>query len=159
MLSIQRGTDPGVMIYMLPLGSGSSKARSYHGWGTPFETFWCCYGTGFDFIIYLKMICFVLIILSWKVSVTCCSHFFYFDSGIESFSKLGDSIYFEEGAQTPTLYVIQYISSSLNWKSGNVLLNQVVDPVHSDDPNLRMTMTFSPKVVHIFLIVFLNKYM
>ncbi|XP_022958080.1 uncharacterized protein LOC111459415 [Cucurbita moschata] len=109
-LSIQRGTDPGVMIYMLPLGSGSSKARSYHGWGTPFETFWCCYGTG-----------------------------------IESFSKLGDSIYFEEGAQTPTLYVIQYISSSLNWKSGNVLLNQVVDPVHSDDPNLRMTMTFSPK--------------
>lgn len=109
-LSIQRGTDPGVMIYMLPLGSGSSKARSYHGWGTPFESFWCCYGTG-----------------------------------IESFSKLGDSIYFEEEAQTPTLYVIQYIPSSLDWKSGNVLVNQEVDPIHSDDPNLRMTMTFSPK--------------
>ncbi|CAN6454050.1 unnamed protein product [Victoria cruziana] len=44
-LSIQRGTEPGIMIYMLPLGSGVSKAHSYHGWGTPFNAFWCCYGT------------------------------------------------------------------------------------------------------------------
>ncbi|KAK9220957.1 hypothetical protein WN944_009381 [Citrus x changshan-huyou] len=46
-LSIQRGTEPGVMIYMLPLGRGVSKARSTHGWGTKFNSFWCCYGTGF----------------------------------------------------------------------------------------------------------------
>lgn len=45
-LSIQRGTDPGIMIYMLPLGVGVSKAKSYHGWGTQFSSFWCCYGTG-----------------------------------------------------------------------------------------------------------------
>jgi len=45
-LSIQRGRDPGVMIYMLPQGPGSSKARSYHKWGTPYDSFWCCYGTG-----------------------------------------------------------------------------------------------------------------
>jgi DUF1680 family protein len=45
-LSIQRGRDPGVMIYMLPQGPGRSKARSYHGWGTQFNSFWCCYGTG-----------------------------------------------------------------------------------------------------------------
>ena len=51
-LSIQRGTDPGVMIYMLPLGRGDSKARSYHGWGTKFDSFWCCYGTGLDLYIY-----------------------------------------------------------------------------------------------------------
>ncbi|MDG2769894.1 glycoside hydrolase family 127 protein, partial [Vibrio parahaemolyticus] len=44
-LSIQRGTDPGVMIYMLPLGLGVSKAKTYHSWGTPFDSFWCCYGT------------------------------------------------------------------------------------------------------------------
>lgn len=49
-LSIQRGTDPGVMIYMLPLGHGHSKARSYHGWGTKFDSFWCCYGTGLSSI-------------------------------------------------------------------------------------------------------------
>ncbi|KAK9274092.1 hypothetical protein L1049_018906 [Liquidambar formosana] len=107
-LSIQRGREPGVMIYMLPLGRGSSKARSYHGWGTKFDSFWCCYGTG-----------------------------------IESFSKLGDSIYFEEEGNVPGLYVIQYISSSLDWKSGQIVLNQTVDPVVSWDPYLRVTLTFS----------------
>jgi hypothetical protein len=45
-LSIQRGSDPGVMIYMLPLAPGQSKAVSYHGWGTKYDSFWCCYGTG-----------------------------------------------------------------------------------------------------------------
>lgn len=45
-LSIQRGRDPGVMIYMLPLQPGASKARTYHKWGSPFNDFWCCYGTG-----------------------------------------------------------------------------------------------------------------
>ncbi|XP_034688399.1 uncharacterized protein LOC117916455 [Vitis riparia] len=109
-LSIQRGTEPGVMIYMLPLGRGDSKARSYHGWGTKNDSFWCCYGTG-----------------------------------IESFSKLGDSIYFEEEGKTPGLYIIQYISSSLDWKSGQIVLNQKVDPVVSWDPYLRTTLTFTPK--------------
>ncbi|CAJ1933251.1 unnamed protein product [Sphenostylis stenocarpa] len=108
-LSIQRGTDPGVMIYMLPLGLGVSKAKTIHSWGTPFDSFWCCYGTG-----------------------------------IESFSKLGDSIYFEEEGKNPTLYVIQYISSSFNWKSGKVLINQTVVPAASWDPYLRVTFTFSP---------------
>ncbi|XP_072088332.1 uncharacterized protein [Arachis hypogaea] len=108
-LSIQRGTDPGVMIYMLPLARGVSKAKTGHGWGTQFDSFWCCYGTG-----------------------------------IESFSKLGDSIYFEEQANEPTLYIIQYISSSFNWKSGEIGINQTVDPVVSWDPYLRVTFTFSP---------------
>ncbi|GKU94072.1 hypothetical protein SLEP1_g7609 [Rubroshorea leprosula] len=109
-LSIQRGTDPGVMIYMLPLGHGVSKAVSYHGWGTKFDSFWCCYGTG-----------------------------------IESFSKLGDSIYFEEEGSVPGLYISQYISSSLDWKSGQILVTQKVDPVVSWDPFLRITLTFSSK--------------
>ncbi|KAL2328822.1 hypothetical protein Fmac_022249 [Flemingia macrophylla] len=108
-LSIQRGTDPGVMIYMLPLGLGVSKAETFHGWGTPFNDFWCCYGTG-----------------------------------IESFSKLGDSIYFEEEGKNPALYIIQYISSSFNWKSGKILLNQTVVPVASWDPYLQVTFTFYP---------------
>lgn len=110
-LGIQRGREPGVMIYMLPQSPGSSKARSYHGWGTQDESFWCCYGTG-----------------------------------IESFSKLGDSIYFEEEGEVPGLYIIQYISSSINWKSGQVVINQKVDPVVSSDPYLRVTLTFSSKV-------------
>ncbi|KAL5764948.1 hypothetical protein ACOSQ2_017542 [Xanthoceras sorbifolium] len=107
-LGIQRGTEPGVMIYMLPLGPGDSKAKSNQGWGTKFKSFWCCYGTG-----------------------------------IESFSKLGDSIYFEEEGKVPGLYIIQFISSVLNWKSAHITLNQKVDPVVSWDPFLRLTQTIS----------------
>ncbi|KAL6976694.1 hypothetical protein U1Q18_025481 [Sarracenia purpurea var. burkii] len=106
-LSIQRGREPGVMIYMLPLGRGYSKARGYHGWGTKFDSFWCCYGTG-----------------------------------IESFSKLGDSIYFEEKGEVPGIYIIQYISSSLNWKSGQILLNQNVKPAVAWN-HLEATLTIS----------------
>ncbi|CAN6974449.1 unnamed protein product [Brassica oleracea var. botrytis] len=107
-LGIQRGTEPGLMIYMLPLGKGVSKAVTYHGWGTPYDSFWCCYGTG-----------------------------------IESFSKLGDSIYFQEDGESPALYVIQYISSSLDWKSTGLTLSQRVKPVVSSDPYMRVTFTFS----------------
>ncbi|KAL8262958.1 hypothetical protein R6Q59_024307 [Mikania micrantha] len=107
-LSIQRGKEPGIMIYMLPLGPGKSKATGYHKWGTKFDSFWCCYGTG-----------------------------------IESFSKLGDSIYFEEAGKDPGLYIIQYISSSVTWKSGQIVLDQKVMPVVSWDPRLRVTTTFS----------------
>lgn len=89
------------------------------------------------------------VVFEWICILIILDDFLAFHLGIESFSKLGDSIYFEEEAQAPTLYVIQYISSSLDWKSGNVLLTQEVDPIHSEDPNLRMTMTFSPKVVYV----------
>ncbi|KAL3752112.1 hypothetical protein ACJRO7_012863 [Eucalyptus globulus] len=107
-LGIQRGTEPGIMIYMLPLGRGVSKARSFHQWGTQFDSFWCCYGTG-----------------------------------IESFSKLGDSIYFEEQGEVPGLYVTQYVSSSLNWKAGGTVISQHISPLSSWDPYLQATITFS----------------
>ncbi|XVE86304.1 hypothetical protein DITRI_Ditri18aG0024800 [Diplodiscus trichospermus] len=107
-LSIQRGTEPGVFIYFFPLGRGVSKAISHWGWGQPFDAFWCCYGTA-----------------------------------IETFSKLGDSIYFEEeGRPYPTLYIIQFISSFLEWKSGNTELQQIVHPVSSWDPKLRVEIIF-----------------
>ncbi|CAA2978127.1 uncharacterized protein LOC105163554 [Olea europaea subsp. europaea] len=109
-LSIQRGREPGVMIYMLPLHRGASKAKSSHGWGTKYNSFWCCYGTG-----------------------------------IESFSKLGDSIYFEKEGDTPALYIIQYVPSSLDWKTGHILLNQEVQRVVSWDQRLQVTVTISSK--------------
>ncbi|XP_022740984.1 LOW QUALITY PROTEIN: uncharacterized protein LOC111292729 [Durio zibethinus] len=105
-LSIQRG-EPGLYIYFFPQGRGVSKAISKWGWGTPFNAFWCCYGTA-----------------------------------VETFAKLGDSIYFEEGGSTPTLYVIQFISSFLQWKSGNTEIHQIVHPVSSWDPHLRVEITF-----------------
>ncbi|KAK9736003.1 hypothetical protein RND81_04G243900 [Saponaria officinalis] len=108
-IGILRGTEPGRMIYMLPLGHGVSKGKSLHGWGTPFDSFWCCYGTG-----------------------------------IESFSKLGDSIYFEEDAQTPRLFVIQYIPSSYNWRSAGLVVNQTVNNVVSWNQQLQVSFTVSP---------------
>ncbi|BBN08596.1 uncharacterized protein MPTK1_4g12820 [Marchantia polymorpha subsp. ruderalis] len=104
-LGIQRGEEPGVMIYMLPELPGSSKALSYHGWGTPFDSMWCCYGTG-----------------------------------IESFSKLGDSIYFEDG--NDELYVMRFASSSLLWTSAGLLLKQKVHLLTSEDQSLRVTFEF-----------------
>eukprot|EP00249_Psilotum_nudum_P006618 c19938_g1_i1 orf=460-3195(+) len=107
-LSIQRGQEPGVMIYMLPLGNGYSKAVSYHGWGTRFDSFWCCYGTG-----------------------------------IESFSKLGDSIYFQEGGPIPGLYIIQFVSSTVNWDATRLILNQTVNDPSSSDPYMYISIDFS----------------
>ncbi|URE19345.1 DUF1680 domain containing protein [Musa troglodytarum] len=106
-LSIQRGTEPGIMIYFLPMNPGGSKAVSGQGgWGTPTATFWCCYGTA-----------------------------------TESFSKLGDSIYFEEEGAVPTLYVIQFISSTLNWRSGGLTLRQNAPQVSSLDHHFRVQFT------------------
>uniref|UniRef100_A0ACD5YPF5 Uncharacterized protein n=1 Tax=Avena sativa TaxID=4498 RepID=A0ACD5YPF5_AVESA len=109
-LSIQRGTDPGVMIYMLPQAPGHSKAVSYHGWGTKYDSFWCCYGTG-----------------------------------IESFSKLGDSIYFEEKGATPALSIIQYIPSTFNWKTAGLTVTQQLKPLSSSDLHLQVSLSISVK--------------
>ncbi|XP_024520409.1 uncharacterized protein LOC9659119 isoform X1 [Selaginella moellendorffii] len=112
-LTIQRGKEPGVMIYMLPLAPGSSKATSYHGWGTPFSSFWCCYGTA-----------------------------------IESFSKLGDSIYFTDEVQdTPQLYVIQYLSSKVLWTAAGLSVDQRVYHMTSTDPVMTVTFNFTQKLV------------
>ncbi|KAE9457514.1 hypothetical protein C3L33_10582, partial [Rhododendron williamsianum] len=45
--------------------------------------------------------------------------------GIELFSKLGDSIDFEEEGKVPGIYITQFISTS---QSGQILLNQKVEP-------------------------------
>lgn len=74
-------TDTGMMIYYLPLAGGDTK-----NWGTPRETFWCCYCTG-----------------------------------IESFAKLNDSIYFHDAKD---LYVNLYVPSSLSWTQKGVQVTQ-----------------------------------
>ncbi|KAG2656698.1 hypothetical protein PVAP13_1KG103131 [Panicum virgatum] len=107
-LSIQRGTNPGVMIYMLPQAPGHSKAVSYHGWGTKYDSFWCCYGTG-----------------------------------IESFSKLGDSIYFEEKGDMPALNIIQYIPSTFNWKAAGLTVTQQIKTLSSSDLYLQVSLSIS----------------
>ncbi|GAB4818253.1 hypothetical protein N2152v2_005299 [Parachlorella kessleri] len=108
--------SPGQFIYYLPLGTGNSKGdqRGWtHGWGDPFHTFWCCYG-----------------------------------SGVESMSKLADSIFFHRmpqqpsslaavgdlpssplgvAEQLPELFVNQLVSSELRWRELGVQLTMEAD--------------------------------
>lgn len=79
-LGTQRA-DTGMLIYYVPLATGFTKQ-----WGAPYDSFWCCYGTG-----------------------------------IESFAKLGDSIYFHDDQ---ALYVNLYIASTVNWKEKGLRLEQ-----------------------------------
>lgn len=117
----QRGTQPGVMIYFLPMGPGRSKSISGAppsglphkmpgGWGGPNDTFWCCYGTG-----------------------------------IESFSKLGDTIYFLEEGETPTLYIVQHIPSTFDWTAAGLTVQQQAKPLFSTDPYFEVAISISAK--------------
>jgi len=73
--------EDGMLAYFLPLATGHAKA-----FGTPYDSFWCCYGTG-----------------------------------IESFSKLGDSIYFHDD---DGVYVNLSIASTVSWPEKGVRLEQ-----------------------------------
>eukprot|EP00475_Leptophrys_vorax_P027331 TRINITY_DN3897_c0_g2_i1.p1 TRINITY_DN3897_c0_g2~~TRINITY_DN3897_c0_g2_i1.p1 ORF type:complete len:799 (-),score=203.23 TRINITY_DN3897_c0_g2_i1:161-2557(-) len=96
---------PGVFIYLLPLGAGSNKGVSPHGWGTPFDSFWCCYGTG-----------------------------------VESMSKLADSIYFNDLTTENSVLIMQYVSSALD--AGNFILHQAVDISQADANYKALTSRF-----------------
>jgi hypothetical protein len=74
--------DNGQFIYYLPLATGLRKQ-----WGTPYDSFWCCYGTG-----------------------------------VESFAKLGDSIYFHD---VTDLWVNLFVASTVTWRQKGVRLEQV----------------------------------
>uniref|UniRef100_A0A453SKZ0 Alpha-L-arabinofuranosidase B arabinose-binding domain-containing protein n=1 Tax=Aegilops tauschii subsp. strangulata TaxID=200361 RepID=A0A453SKZ0_AEGTS len=117
----QRGTQPGVMIYFLPMGPGRSKSisggppsglppKNPGGWGGPNDTFWCCYGTG-----------------------------------IESFSKLGDTIYFLEEGEVPGLYIAQHIPSTFDWKAAGLTVVQQAKPLLSTDSYFEVTISISAK--------------
>ncbi|KAL6603831.1 hypothetical protein ACP70R_044192 [Stipagrostis hirtigluma subsp. patula] len=120
-LSTQRGRQPGVMLYFLPMGPGRSKSVSGQhpsglppknpgGWGSPNDTFWCCYGTA-----------------------------------VESFSKLGDSIYFLDKDEIPSLYIIQYIPSSFDWKAAGLTVKQQTEPLFSTDSYFEVSVSISAK--------------
>ena len=80
LLPAQR-TDTGMMLYYLPLAARTTKQ-----WGTPRDSFWCCYGTG-----------------------------------IESYSKLNDSIYFHD---RDGLYVNLYVASEVTWPEQHLRIVQ-----------------------------------
>ena len=66
--------------------------------------------------------------------------------GIESFSKLGDSIYFEEKGERPALYIIQFIPSTFNWRAAGLTITQKLEPLSSSDQYLQVSLSVSAKV-------------
>ena len=96
-LGVQQPGVVGSMSYMTPLGRGVNRNKwDWYGFGSADSSFWCCYGTT-----------------------------------VESFAKLGDSIFFHAAdsnadsnaaaaAAPPTLYVAQYIPSTLTWADAAV---------------------------------------
>ena len=40
--------NAGVLLYLLPMGTGNVKGDDVHGWGTPLHSFWCCYGSSVE---------------------------------------------------------------------------------------------------------------
>lgn len=47
-LGTQRGTQPGAMLYMLPLGAGVRKGGGNHGYSNGESHFWCCMGSAIE---------------------------------------------------------------------------------------------------------------
>jgi len=74
--------DNGQFIYYLPLATGLRKQ-----WGTAYDSFWCCYGTG-----------------------------------VESFAKLGDSIFFHDDTD---LWVGLFIAATVTWREKDLRLEQL----------------------------------
>jgi uncharacterized protein len=74
--------EDGMLLYYLPLATGNAK-----NWGTAYDSFWCCTGTG-----------------------------------VETFSKLGDSIYFHDAGN---LYVNMPIASTVDWTAKGVKVEQL----------------------------------
>ncbi len=75
-------------------------------------------------------------------SFWCCT-----GSGMESMSKLGDSIYYKEvlpaaeagGAQRTAVYVAMYFSSELNWENQRIGIKQTADLENSDEVKIEVT--------------------
>lgn len=82
-LGTQDPTD-GMLMYFVPLGTGYTKRTGGRGFSKPFDSFWCCTGTG-----------------------------------IESFAKLGDNIYFRDDEG---IVINQYIPSILDWTPAGLSL-------------------------------------
>ncbi|EFN58808.1 hypothetical protein CHLNCDRAFT_56904 [Chlorella variabilis] len=82
---------PGVYIYYLPLGVGHDK-----NWGTPWDTFWCCYGTAVE---------------SFS-SLAGSIYFKHMPGTAPSASSSGPTA----AEDLPQLFVNQMVSSSVHWR-------------------------------------------
>lgn len=76
-----------------------------------------------------------------RLSTSC--RFVCLSAAIESFAKLGDSIYFEDDGEIPSVYVAQFVSSDFVWDSAGLVLHQSLKPLNAEQSILEVTFSFS----------------
>jgi len=82
-------------------------------------------------------------VLRFKLNVFTASFLCGIGAAIESFAKLGDSIYFEEDAKTPAVYITQFTSSDFEWDAVGLVLHQSHKPLNAEQSVLEVSFSFS----------------
>lgn len=82
-------------------------------------------------------------VLRFKPIVFTASFICGIGAAIESFAKLGDSIYFEEEAKTPAVYIAQFTSSDFEWDAAGLVLHQSHKPLNAEESVLEVSFSFS----------------
>jgi hypothetical protein len=73
-------------------------------------------------------------------------------AGVELFSKLGENLYFQGpgssspdcSSLTPSLFVVQFQSSTLQWRDANLTIHQTTRHPSATDPFLNVTLEIQP---------------
>jgi hypothetical protein len=73
-------------------------------------------------------------------------------AGVELFSQLGENLYFQgpgssspDGSRsTPSLFVVQFQSSTLQWREANLTIHQTTRHPTASDPFLNVTLEVQP---------------
>lgn len=97
---------------MTPLGTDVTRNKyDWWGFGSPENSFWCCYGTT-----------------------------------IESFGKLGDSVFFET-IGGDTLYLMQpLVPSTVSWSGGTVMVESVENYDMASAPAVHVKIIVSSEI-------------
>lgn len=136
-----RPGGPGQFIYYLPLGTGMDKVSKggwTHGFGTPFNSFWCCYGTAVESFAKLA------------------DSIYFKTMPEEPPSASSDGAAAGSGATVgpppellPQLFVNQLVSSSVRWRELRVVVHQQADIYGPETAAVsRLTLEIYPPDAH-----------
>ena len=136
-LGTQRGAEPGALLYTLPLGQGVSKrdkqawrTSERGGWSTAFHDWWCCSGTGLEGFARLQAAIF-------------------FHSGVHSGGGARGATAAAasqgRGGAPPTLHVMQFISSSVQWSAAGAIVSlNATDPTTTGGDCMEVALAVGP---------------
>ena len=133
-LGTQRGSQPGAMLYMMPLGSGVRKGGGQHGYSNGESHFWCCMGSGIEAFTKLHASVFYRVPPSRSVSAPA-------GNGRASRDQAGSAA--AEIAEIAELYVLQLISADLTWAEVGCHVSLQADQPGELEAGLPLTATLT----------------